>query len=394
MIPLLLEKLGAGGPLIGLFAALRSLAFNFFQVFVAYGTHGRVKQKPFLAFIATLTRLPLLILPIFLWRGGVSSTARMIALAATFVIMTLWSIGDGLGYVPWMEIIARGFNEKVRGRFFATTQLISGLASIAVAGLVVSNVLRAGILRFPHNYALLVMVMALMMLGSLCGVLTIKEPPAPPGIHVRPPLREYFRRMPGLLRANPIFVRLCVVQLLVGFGTAAAPFYVLYATNHFRLGDEWGGKYQVMLAVGTAMMMPLWAYLSEKKGPAAAVRGVAVACLLTPIAAMTIGLVSPWAFGVVFLLMGGSLGWGMWIAMNHYLLSHVSHEDRPIFVALLNLLFAPSALYPFFGGMLVQHKHFSEVAHVPALFVITSAVVAVGLGWAVRLPAPESVAEE
>ena len=41
----------------------------------------------------------------------------------------------------------------------------------------------------------------------------------------RPPLADYFRRLPGLVRANPVFARLACVQLLVGFGSAAAPFY-------------------------------------------------------------------------------------------------------------------------------------------------------------------------
>ena len=49
--------------------------------------------------------------------------------------------------------------------------------------------------------------------------------------------------------------------------------------------------------------------MSEKWGPASAVRGVALACLLTPLSALTLGALSPWTFRLAFLLMGGSFGW-------------------------------------------------------------------------------------
>ena len=150
-----------------------------------------------------------------------------------------------------MEIVARTFSERTRGRFFATTQLLSGLSSIAIAALVVRGVLASSRLPFPHNYALLTGIAALMFQVSLVGVLLLREPPPPATPPVpHPPLRLYFRRLPQLLRANPVFARLAVIQLFVGFGAAAAPFYVLYATSHFGLGDQWGGTYQVMQALG------------------------------------------------------------------------------------------------------------------------------------------------
>ena len=85
-------------------------------------------------------------------------------------------------------------------------------------------------------------VAALMFQVSLAGVLLIREPPAPARpVPSRPPFTDYFRRLPGLVRANPVFARLACVQLLVGFGSAASPFYVLHAVSRFHLPDAWGG---------------------------------------------------------------------------------------------------------------------------------------------------------
>jgi MFS family permease len=389
VLPLLLERLGASGPLIGGFASVRFLAFSLFQIFVSYGTHGKARQKPWLSFVAAVTRLPLLALPWFVWYGATSPASRSLALWMMILLLSFWALGDGLGYVPWMEIVARAFTARTRGRFFASTQLASGVCSVLIAAFVVRWVLHSPALPFPHNYALLLGVAAILFQISLVGVLLIREPPPPAiegGHPPLPPLAEYFRRLPALVRANPVFARLAAIQLLLGFGSAAAPFYVLYATDRFHLGDEWGGIYQMMGAVGVVALMPAWAWLSERRGPGASVRGVAVACLLTPILAMTLGLLSPWLFGAIFLLMGGSLNWGMWITLNHFLLSHVAEEERSIYVALLNLLFTPSALFPFLGGLLVRDHRLLLVGGVPILFLLTTAVILAGLLLTLRLP--------
>ncbi len=390
VLPLLLQRLGAGGPLIGAYAAVKFFVFSAVQIFVAHSTHGLPRQKPTLAWVATLTRLPLLVLPWFLWRALDSPPiSRLLALWATIIILSIWALGDGLGYVPWMEIVARAFSDRTRGRFFASTQLTSGLASVAIAAFIVRGALHSSRLPFPHNYALLTGIAALMFQISLVGVLMIREPPAPDHVvSPRPPLREYLRQIPALVRANPTFARLALIQMLIGAGSAAAPFYVLYATRKFHLGDEWGGTYQVLLALGVVALMPAWTYLSERRSAASAVRGVAFACLLTPLLALTVGALSPWLFGLVFLLMGGSLGWGMWIVLNHFLLSHIDAHERPVYIALLNLLFAPSALYPFLGGLLVQNSHFVSVAGVPLLFALVAIIVALGFLLALRLPEP------
>ena len=392
VLPLLLTRLGASGPLIGAYAAFRALAFSGVQIFVAYAMHGRRRQKPPLAWVAGITRLPLVALPVLLWHAADSPGHRIFALWAAIAILIFWTIGDGLGYVPWMEIVGRAFTDRTRGRFFASTQLTSGLISILIAAFVVRTILHSTAFPYPHNYAILAAVAALMFWISMGGLLAIREPRAPADsdavFAARPPLATYFRRLPALTVQNPVFSRLAGVQLLIGFGAAASPFYVLYATAHFRLDDSWGGIYQMFQAVGVVVLMPMWTFMGEKWGEASAVKGVALACFLTPLIAFTIGLTSPWIFGLVFLLMGGSLGWGMWIVINHYLLAHVTESERSLFLALINLIFAPSAIYPFLGGLLVRSGHFSAVAGLPVLFLLTAGVTGLGFALTLRLPPP------
>ncbi len=388
VLPLLMRNLGASGVLIGAFAALRSLGLNVVQIFVAYATHNRPRQLPPLLYAATITRLPLLAMPYFIYHAGDSDSARTVAKWAVVLIMAFWALGDGLGYVPWMEIVGRSFTERTRGRFFGATQILSGIGSIVIAGFLTSRILDPNFLAFPTNYALLSALSALMFFISLVGVFLIKEPPAPhiaPEVN-RPPLSAYFRRLPKMLRENPVFARLACVQLLASFGSASAPFYVLYAVQRFGLSDKWGATYQIMQAASIILLSPLWTAISERRGAATAVRAVVLAHLLTPLIALTVGRISPFAFCLVFLMMGGSLGWGMWIAASHYLMSQVDANERPIFIALANLIVAPSALYPIIGGLFAAKDKLILISGVPVLFVLTSLVVGVGFVVARKLP--------
>lgn len=388
ILPLLMERLGATGAFIGIAAGLRFLASNAFQIVVAHRLHSGRRQKPFLVLAVILGRAPLVVLPWLVWRASTSPLARWQALWGLIGLLTLWSLFDGLGYVPWMEIVARVFGGRTRGRFFATTQVLSGVLTFAAAGLVVRPVLGALHIPFPHDYAVLTALAFLMFAASTLGVLLIREP-EPPTQVATPPFRTYVSRIPAMVRANPLFVRLAVVQLLIGFGAAASPFYVIHAVSHFRLADVWAGNYQAVQATGVVALTPAWAWVSENRGPAAAVKLVACLCCCTPVIALTLGAWNPWMFALVFLLMGGSLGWGTWVAVSHLLLTHVTDEDRPMYVALLNLLFAPSAAYPYLGGLMLRGHNLIRVFHVPMLFLVTALVTGAGALLAIDLPRPD-----
>lgn len=392
VLPILLQRLGATGTIIGAFAAMRAFVFSAPQIIVAYYTHGRRRQKPWLALVATVTRLPLLAMPFMLLHAGESRIDAARALWAMILILTFWALGDGLGYVPWMEIVARAFDARTRGRFFAISQIASGLGSIGIGLLVVRFVLNSLRFQYPVNYAVLAGAAALLFQVSLGGVLMIGEPDAPVDEGAaeeervaRTPVRVYLRRLLELLGGNPVFVKLAAIQLLLGFGSAASSFYVLYAKQRYHTGDHWGGIYQALQALGVVVLMPLWALISERRNPASAVKGLAIVVVATPLIALTLGTISPWAFGLVYFLMGGSLGWGLWIVMNHYLLSHIAELERPLYVALLNLLFVPSALFPYIGGLLISDKAFRLWRGIPILFVLTLIVVLFGMALAMTL---------
>src|SRR5437763_275738 len=77
------------------------------------------------------------------------------------------------------HVVPRTFTDRTRGRFFATTQLLSGVTAVVIAGFVVHSVLSSASIPYPRNYALLAALSTAMYLVSLIGVLAIREPSAP-----------------------------------------------------------------------------------------------------------------------------------------------------------------------------------------------------------------------
>jgi len=390
----LMHRLGATPTVLGLCIALRFAAQYGVQVFVAYIIHGKPRQKPFLVWAVGLSRLPMVALPFVIYHADTPS-GRTIALWVTIGVLALVGLGEGFGGVPWTEIVARAFPTKVRGRFFSAAQTSAGVLNILIAWQLVTRFLEY---PYPLNYTLLVGLSALMFQLSTLGLILIDEPTAPLSCQYeteRPSLREYLSELPAMIRADKTFARLVVIQLFVNSGWAALPFYVTYATQKFHLADNWAGSYQLLQAISVALLMPLWAYLSEKHNPASAVRGVAFVCMVTPVIALTVGSFSPWHFGLVFLLTGGSLtAGGIWVVMQHFLLTHTPEGERPKYVALLNLLNLPSALFPLMGSALVVHAaagdKFIMIGRVPVLLVVTAITVSIGFALSLRLSSADS----
>lgn len=386
----LMHRLGASPTVLGLSIALRFAAQYGVQVFVAYIVHGRPRQKPFLVWAVGLSRLPMVTLPFVIYHSDTPG-GKTVALWVMIGVLALVGLGEGLGGVPWTEIVARAFSSKTRGRFFSSAQTSAGILNILIAWLIVTKMLA---LPYPLNFTMLIGLSALMFQVSTLGLMLIDEPPAPVGCARaadRPSLKEYLAELPHMIRADKTFARLVTIQLLVNSGWAALPYYITYATTRFHLNDDWAGTYQVLQAISVAILMPLWALLSEKKSPAAAVRGVAFVCMLTPLVALTIGSRSPWHFGLVYLMTGGTLtAGGIWFVMQHFLLTHTEEQERPKYVALLNLLNLPSAMFPLLGSALVFHdalgaERFVMIGQVPVLLVLTAVVAGVGFVLSLQL---------
>ncbi len=385
---ILMHKLGANDSILGMSIALRFAGQYGVQVFVAYYMQGRHNHKKFLVWAVGLARLPMLALPWIVYHAGDTPNSTNIALWSTIIILSFVGLGEGLAGVPWAVVLARAFSNRMRGRFLTATQIAAGVLTILISSFFVRNILpdetvHNSITAF-HSFSILVLLSAVMFQISTLGLILIQEPSAPEGcvFGVRiPSLKEYFLLLPKKLKEDRVFARLVTVQFFLSAGWAAYPSYAAYAIHKFHLADNWAGTFQLLQALSIALLMPIWNFLSEKKGEANAVRGVAFICLMTPIFALTFGRLNPYLFGGVFLMTGGTLAsGGMWLVINHFVLTHSKEEERPMLIALMNLLNLPAAIFPLAGSILLPGQ--SKYGMVILLSLMT---IVIGIGFALSL---------
>jgi len=367
VLPRLVELMGGGPVVLGVLLALRQVGYWGPQLLVAQRLQNRDRYLPFLLRVCAWGRAPMLAAAVVIALFGGRSPA--LALAALVIAYGMQWAGDGAGGVPWTAIVGRTIAAGQRGRFFATTQVVSGIGRIGV-GLLIAQVFAGRIIDpFPAGAALLVLLAALLLGVSWAALALLREPPVPAAERSaaadRPaalPLGAYLRALPVRLRARPDIGRLALVQGLGGALAATGPFYGRLAQGSptaplLPAGVE--GRFLISVTLGALVCAPLWGWMTDRYGPRAALFALACAALLSPLVA-TAGWVAPAGGGLItfyaayFLL--GSVIEGGWAVFTSYLLEAVpGGSEQPVYIGLLSILNVPAALLlPLGAGALVQ----------------------------------------
>ncbi len=397
-LPALVEKLGGGATVVGVLLAVRQGAYFLPQLFVAHKLHNRTVYKPFLVKVAFWGRLGYWIAALVIWRFGASHPGLALGVFALAYAIA-WT-GDGAGGVPWTTLVGRMIAKKRRGRLFATTQILTGVARLAV-GVAVVTLLGGKVAPFPSSLALLVGGCAFFLFVSWVFLALLREPeqvvatdePAVDAV----PFTVYLKQLPQKFKTRPDIGRLAVVQILGGASSAAAPFLTLAAgekslplptdlplglSHLLALLPAGGlpGLFLIAQTVGLLVTAPLWGLLTDKRGPRASLLFLIGLAFCAP-------LLSLWAiYGsgnlAVFLIAFAVFGAVMdgWVTITNYLLEGVGESEQAGFVGLLNAASAPILLIPLLCG-LAYHRSGPVAA-----FGFAAGLLAVGWAFALSLP--------
>jgi Na+/melibiose symporter-like transporter len=282
--------------------------------------------------------------------------------------------------------VGRAIAAERRGRFFALTQVLSGVARVG-AGLLVSRALMAGEAQFSRVGGLLILACAVFFAVSYVFLVLIREPAPSAGSEAAAngggarSLGEYVRALPSRLRARPAFARLALAQILASAVPAAAPFFLGFARARIEgLPTAVVGHFLIAQTVGGLVCAPLWGGLTDRRGPRTALLVLLGASLLSPAAAwLGVWGGSLAAFYAAFFVLGGVLEGG-WAVFTNYLLESVPEPEQPLYIGLLSTAGAPSLLLPLGAGLLAAGAGPAAVLSAAAL------LLAAGLGVTFSLP--------
>jgi hypothetical protein len=349
VLPVLLLRLHAGDPVVGFARFLQTLGFTLPALLGAHYIHGRRQHKPFLLATCAVGRLGLCTLPVVFYFAGQSAPA--FALAWFLAVWGVFWLLDGASAVSWFDIIGKTIRPCVRGRFFGAMQAACGCAAI-LSGLAVRAVLQR--YAFPVNFATLAVGTCIGVLVSLGFLVALREPAgAAVDEEERPGLAEFYRRAGPLLRLNPRLRRLLAIRLLLDGGAMAAPFYILFAERDLRVGIQMVGVYAVVQSAGKVLGGPVWGWISDRAGPGAGLRAVALSVTAIPIIALAAAHGAPALLLLVFALIGAVQD-GVWMVGSNALLDSVTDVERPLAVGVSSMFQAPGALFGLFAGVLAS----------------------------------------
>jgi MFS family permease len=332
--------------LIGLIPALQGVMFLLPQLLLARKTQTLPRMKPLLARISVFERFPYLIvaLAIFLWPEAPHGVAYAVLL---FSIMLATGSG-GLGGPAWKAMLAKVVPVNRRGAMFGASSALGGM--LGIGGAAVSHYILATYgypISFGISFALCFVFQAV---SYLCLILNREPARAPEAAALS--ARDYWRRLPGMLRGHPNFVRYLTGNALLTFGMMGTALYIVYARRSFGISDGMAGNLTMVALIGQSLCAPLFGRLADKRGNKWLLQSGGI---ISGAAILTIALAPSeiWLYPAFMLVNAAAQASS--ISSLGITMEFSSPDEIPTFTAMAGTISGiPTLLAPVLGGALVE----------------------------------------
>lgn len=381
VLPVFIATISKSDLAVGLVAAIANGGWSLPQLIGAsYIQHQPLKRPMYV--LTTCLRIGawVVVVPITYFLAGPLPT---LALIGFILCYALDAFAGGLAGPAFLDIVAKTVSPTRLGAFFANRVFWGGVGAIG-AGVLVRHILSDRGPSFPANYALLFALALAMFVPGWIAFTKIKEPPGEAA--EAQSLRQFLRGAPDIIRQNRAYRLLLIGRMLLGAMVLAFPFYIIYCRRELGLPDSAVGTYLSIQMAGAVVANPLWALLSDRRGPRALILATTVAAVGYALISLVVTFFPHplWlgraSFGAVFFLLAAS-GSGGWIGCTNYLLGIAPEAQRPIYIGVQNTFFAITMFLPMLGGAVLRFGSFH------LLFGLSAAFALAGLVVMLRLPA-------
>jgi MFS family permease len=365
VMPLLVSQMTDSKIAIGLIPAIYSLGYYLPQLLTANYAERLKWKKPFVVWVSGPgERLPYLLMGLVVWSLATSAPAA--ALSLFFLLLAASAVSNGIATPAWFTLIGKVLPVQRRGIFFGLSGGLGALMGI-VGAYFVGQILDSQ--SYPRNFALLFSLSFLPMVISWAGLILTREPE---DRLVKPQLslRNYFGRLPDILRHQQNYRRYLIGYSISRVGAMAIGFFLVYGNSRFSLSGAEVGLLTGLLIGSQAVMNLVWGWLADRRGHklvlAASTFTLALAALIAWLALSKLALMA------IFILLGAALT-GDQISRLSIILEFAAPEDQPTYIGLTNTLLAPvMTLAPLLGGWLATWLGY------PSMFFIATVMAALG----------------
>jgi len=361
--------------LIGLVPALQNAMFLVPQLLLARHAESLAYVRPWLSRYNLLERVPygLVALLIFVWPEAPQWLSYAVLLFALCTAMA----GGGISNPAWKKMISKVVPVRRRGIMFGVSNALGGL--MGVGGAVLSRMIFER-WDYPTTFGLSFLMCFFVQMLSW-GVMNLNREPVVESAPVVQTGRDYWRRLPRLLREDMNFSRFLIARTISVLGGMGMAFYVVYAREAFGVSDTFAAQLTMAALAAQTVSTPLLGQIGDRAGHKLLMElsGLfLVGALLSAVLATSV----QWLY-VVFALANISMACGM-IAGMAISMEFGPPEEMPTYSALASTAQAlPVLLAPLLGGWLV------DIAGYRSMFIVAIALSLAGVCYmhlAVRDP--------
>jgi MFS family permease len=367
IVPLYIRALGGSTLLIGLVPSLVQTGFLLPPLFVAPFIARLGRKLPYILAATLGERVVWVLLAVATWLFGLQYPGALLVFAV--ICLAIFGLSGGITMPAWMDLVAHVTPLRMRGKLFGYSSAVAGLLGV-FGGLAAERVLAD--FPFPINYSLCFAAAAVCMFVSYAGLAVIRETGRQSPADV-PTIREYIRRLPGLLQADREFSAFLAARILTAFGLMATGFVSLYAAAERGMPESMAGQFTAWMLGAQVVTTPILGMIGDRRGH----KGALQFGLLCSGLAMALAIVStaPAGFYAVFALLGVTNGIMFTTTLN-MVVEFAREESRVTYIGLHATVVAPATMIaPLLGGWLAERSGFG------ALFI--AAGVCCVLAWAV-----------
>ena len=367
ILPLYASYLTTSAVLIGLIPAIQQVGLLLPQLFMARKAESLSRKKPFIVKLSVTERLPYLIIAIliFLWPGA----PNWFAYTVLAINLLIAKGSAGLADPAWKAMIGKVVHPNRRGLLFSLgfgLGALLGIGGAAWARYILNTY------SFPISFGFCFLLSFVAQSVSWLFLTLNREPAKKPSI-ASPPLSQYMKELPSVLRNNLNFSWFIIGSSLVILGGMGVSFYIIFARRAFDITDGFAAGLTIVALISQALSIPLLGWMSDRKGH----KWFAELSALVGVGALVILLFAPnqsWMYPI-FILMNLSVT-GFMISRHSITIDFGGIDKVPTFSALAStLLAAPTLIAPIIGGWVLDLIGFRT------LFIIALTVSLAG--WAV-----------
>ncbi|MGA9350880.1 MAG: MFS transporter [Anaerolineae bacterium] len=369
--------------LIGLIVPIQNGGWFLPQLVVSSYLQRRQRKLPLYAYMAgvRVTMWGLITPAVFLIENS------SVLLVVFFVLLTAYSLADGLAGISFVDIVAKAIPPTRRGAFFGWRRFLGGILALG-GSLLVKYILdeRHG-LGFPDNYAVL-FLLSFFILGVALACFILMVEPLEPVNGERVPLGRQFRRAWDLPRRDRNYRRFLMMRLLLMAAEVATPFYIVYAKRALSVPVSMVGVYLTGTTLASFASNLLWGRISDRRGNKLLIvlsnsLGLFIpltALSIVPLAELWPGLreLAPGLFALVFVLSGGSKS-GAMIGNMNFLLEIAPADDRLLYIGFTNTIMGIALLASSVGGLIVDLVGFTVLFSLALAFYVSALFLTLSL---------------